>query len=45
MLPVDECVTVVSGPGECKVLSQDPDACLGQWVDAWDFFECTLEDW
>lgn len=45
MLPIDECVTVVSGPGECRVLSQDPDVCLGQWVDAWDFFECTLEDW
>jgi len=45
MLFVDECVTVVSGPEECKVLKQDSDECLLQWVDAWDCFSLTLEDW
>jgi hypothetical protein len=42
---IDQCVTVVSGPGECKVLKEDPNECLGQWIDAWNYFEITLEDW
>lgn len=44
-LPIDRCVTVVAAPDDCHVLKQDPDECLGQWIDAWDCFEMTLEDW
>lgn len=45
LLPVDKCVTVVSAPEECKVLTQDPDECLGSWVDSWDLYALGLEDW
>lgn len=44
-LPIDQCVTVVAAPGECRVLSQDPDDCLGEWVDAWDVYKMSLEEW
>ena len=44
-LPIDQCVTVVSAPDECRVLNQDPDECLGHWVDTWDLYNKGLEDW
>jgi len=44
-LPIDQCVTVVAAPDDCRVLKQDSDECLGQWIDAWDCFKMTLEDW
>ena len=45
LLPIDHCVTVVAAPDECHVLKQDPNECLGEWLDAWDYFKMTLEDW
>lgn len=31
---VDRCVTVVSGPGLCRVISSEPDVCSLAWEDA-----------
>ena len=38
-LTVDSCVTVVAGPGRTRLIPQDPDLCLGAWVDAWDAYQ------
>lgn len=35
-LYVDRCVTVVAGPGCCEVKSSDVDACVAEWVAAWE---------
>jgi len=40
-LTVDGCYTVVVGPGQCKVLQNEPTECLMAWVDAWDTFKLT----
>ena len=37
-LTVDWCYTVVVGPNRCKLLQNEPDECLMQWVDCWDNF-------
>jgi len=39
MITVDWCYTVVVGPGKIKLLQNEPDECLGTWVDAWDAFK------
>ena len=44
-LPIDHCVTVVAAPDECRVLKQDTDECLQEWLDAGDCFKMTLDDW
>lgn len=38
-LTVDSCCTVVAGPGRTRLIPQDPDLCLGAWVDAWDAYQ------
>lgn len=38
MMTVDWCCTVVVGPGRCKILQDEPDECLMEWVSAWDIF-------
>lgn len=38
-LTVDSCATVVVGPGSCRIIQNDPDECLGSWVDSWDVFK------
>jgi len=38
LLTVDWCYTVVVGPGRSKLIQNEPDECLGAWVDAWDLF-------
>lgn len=38
-LYVERCCTLVCGPGESKLIEQEPDECLGAWVDAWDIFK------
>lgn len=41
-LLIDECITVVSGPGKCKVIRQSPqDECIPAWEEAWGRFEAT----
>lgn len=45
LLPIDRCVTVVAAPNECRVLEQDTNECLGEWVDAWDIYKMSLEEW
>ena len=35
-LQIDKCLTIVVGPGACEIKTSDPDACVAQWVDAWD---------
>ena len=37
---IDTCVTVVSGPGECRVISEDPAKCVETWLDKHDEYEC-----
>jgi len=37
---IDSCVTVVSGPGECRVISEDPAKCIEIWLDKQDEYEC-----
>ena len=32
---VDKCVTVVSGPGKCRVITSDPTDCWVAWEDAY----------
>jgi|TARA_R100000084_G_scaffold105597_1_gene63148 hypothetical protein len=44
-LHVDKCVTVVSGPKECRVIRQNPDECVEPWLDSWDRYQFELEDW
>lgn len=39
LLTVDWCYTVVVGPGRCRLIQNEPDECLGAWVDAWDLFK------
>ena len=36
---IDSCVTVVSGPGECRVISEDPAKCVETWLDKHDQYE------
>ena len=38
-LSIDWCYTLVSGPGRCRLIQNEPDECLGAWVDAWDNFK------
>jgi hypothetical protein len=38
-LTVDWCYTVVVGPNRCKLLQNEPNECLMQWVDCWDHFK------
>ena len=42
---VNKCVTVVSGPGECRVIRENPDRCIEPWLDTWDRYQFELEDW
>ena len=38
-LAIDWCYTLVSGPGRCRLIQNEPDECLGAWVDAWHNFK------
>ena len=38
-LTVDWCYTFVVGPNRCKLLQNEPNECLMQWVDCWDHFK------
>lgn len=47
-LCIDKCVTVVSGPGICKVIEEKPDDCFIEWEERWGLFEADRdlrEDW
>jgi len=35
-ITVDKCVTVVAGPGICRVISSEPQECVDQWNEAWN---------
>ena len=39
LMTVDWCCTVVVGPNRCKILQDEPDECLMEWLDAWDCFK------
>jgi hypothetical protein len=43
-LNIDKCLTVVAGPGATRLIAQDPDECLGAWVDCWDAYQLTQPD-
>lgn len=32
---IAECMTVVAGPGRCRIIREEPDACLEAWEEAW----------
>lgn len=36
---IDSCVTVISGPGECRVIREDPAKCVEKWLDTWDQYD------
>ena len=36
---IDRCVTVVSGPGICRVISADPDDCTAAWDEAYGLWK------
>ena len=36
---IDSCVTVISGPGECRVVTEDPAKCVEKWLDTWDKYD------
>jgi len=38
-LYVDWCYTVVVGPNRCRLIQNEPDDCIGAWLDAWDVFQ------
>ena len=41
-LCVTQCVTVVSGPGKCKVIRESPeDECIPAWEESWERFQAT----
>lgn len=40
---VDRCVTLVSAPGQCRVISSEPDVCAMKWLDAWDKWQAHLQ--
>jgi len=42
---VNKCVTVVSGPGICNVIRQNPEDCIEPWLDSWDRYKFDLDDW
>jgi hypothetical protein len=43
-LNIDKCLTVVAGPGTTRLIAQEPDECLGAWVDCWDAYQLTQPD-
>lgn len=40
---IDHCLTVVSGPGLCKVITSTPDECSSAWLDAWDRYQAGMK--
>ena len=36
---IDSCVTVIAGPGECRVVTEDPAKCVEKWLDTWDKYD------
>lgn len=43
-LTIGKCVTVVAGPGVTRVVANEPDECLGAWVDCWDRYQLLQPD-
>ena len=43
-LYVSQCVTVVSGPGRCRVIEQEPDECIQAWRGALTRFDALQPD-
>ena len=41
---ISQCVTVVSGPGRCRVIKQEPDKCLEAWRGALARFDALQPD-
>ena len=40
---IEKAVTVVSGPGVCKVVESDVNTCSVAWEDAWDLYKQNQE--
>ena len=38
-ISIAQCVTVVSGPERCKVITEDPRDCIDAWEEAWGRFQ------
>jgi hypothetical protein len=43
-LTIDKCVTFVAGPGAVNLIANEPDECLGAWVDCWDAYQLLQPD-
>ena len=35
---IDRCVTVVSGPERCRVITEDPQECIEAWEEAFGIY-------
>ena len=43
-LTIGKCVTVVAGPGITRVIANEPNECLGAWIDCWDRYQLLQPD-
>jgi hypothetical protein len=41
---IDKCVTLVSAPDQCRVLSSDPDDCGQAWLEAWGRYKAHMDN-
>ena len=42
---VQKCCTLIVGPTQTRLISEEPNDCLGAWVDAWDAFKLLECPW
>lgn len=42
---VTECVTIISGPGKCKVIREDPQDCIDSWREQLGRYNALQPDW
>lgn len=41
---VNKCVTLVVGPGKTRLITEDPDDCVAEWMECWDRFNANRVD-
>ncbi len=41
---VNKCVTLVAGPGKTRLITEKPDDCVAEWMEAWDRFNARQPD-
>lgn len=41
---VDKCVTIIAGPGKTRLITEEPDHCVAEWMKCWDRFNANRVD-